>query len=154
MAVNPILAILGVLGFFEIADRLNKSRKEKKVFISFSMRDRGLREMFVGQMKHPDVDYRFKDQSVREPWSKAWKANCRERIQACDAVIILLTRNANEAKGVLWEAKCAVQENKPVCLVYNQNYKPVCLAIELQNIKKIAWTRENITKFLDDLTPI
>jgi len=116
------------------------------------MKDQGTREMFVGQMKHPDVDYRFQDRSVRKPWDKAWKTNCRKRIQDCDAVIILLTENSNEASGVLWEAKCAVEEKKPVRLVYaSRQHRPKKLAPEFIGIEIIEWTRLEIAEFIENL---
>jgi len=150
--MRPIFALAGILSLIFAVDRTLEKRKGKKVFISFAIKDQGTREMFVGQMNHPDVDYRFQDHSVRKPWDKAWKTNCRKRIQACDAVIILLTAHSNIASGVLWEAKCAVQEKKPVRLVYaSRKHKPKKLASEFSGIKIINWTRPEIAEFIESI---
>lgn len=150
--MRPLFALAGILSLIFAVDHTLEKRKGKKIFISFAMKDQGTREMFVGQMKHPDVKYQFKDHSVREPWDKAWKTNCRKRIQACDAVIILLTKNSNEASGVLWEAKCAVEEKKPIRLVYaSRKHRPKNLAPEFNGLQPINWTRPEITKFINSL---
>ena len=150
--MRPLLALAGIISLIFAVEHTRERRKGKKIFISFAMKDQGIREMFVGQMKHPDVDYRFQDRSVRKPWDKAWKTNCRKRIQACDAVVILLTKNSNKASGVLWEAKCAMQEKKPICLVYgSQKNRPKKIAPELKSIDIIDWTRQNIAEFIAKL---
>jgi len=151
--MRPLLALAGILSIIFVVDHNLEKRKGKKIFISFAMKDQGTREMFVGQMKHPDVDYRFQDRSVRKPWDNAWKTNCRKRIQACDAVIILLTKNSNEAGGVLWEAKCAVEEKKPVRLIYaSRKHRPKKLAPEFSDIEIIDWTRAEIAEFIESLS--
>ena len=146
--MHPLFAIASIVGSLFVIEKLS----EKKTFISFSMKDRGLRDLFVGQLKHPDVDYKFNDRSVKKPWEKAWKTQCRNRIKKCDGVIILVTKNTVEAKGVLWEANCALEEGIPTRILYGvKANKPRQLPEQLKKIPVLKWKRDVLAKFIGTL---
>ncbi|MEO1407012.1 MAG: hypothetical protein AAFV54_11050 [Pseudomonadota bacterium] len=48
------------------------------VFIGFAIEDKILRGFLVGQKKNARTVIEFTDYSVKQPWDKAWKTNCRE----------------------------------------------------------------------------
>lgn len=151
--MNPLFLIFGFIGVVHVIDKYIAQTKEKKIFVSFAIEDRALREMFVGQSKHSKVEYSFNDQSVREPWKRAWKTACRERIKKCDAVIILVTKNTYNAEGVIWEAKCALQEEKPTRLVYATRLnRPKKLSSELKCIPVMEWKRTDIADFINSIS--
>lgn len=147
-----IYSIIAIAGGFLIAKEIDQALTDKKLFISFAIEDQNLRDLFVGQLSNSKVEYRFNDLSVKEPWTKAWKTECRKRIKKCDGVIILLTKNTMHADGVHWEAKCAQQENVPIRVMYaTKHNRPKKLPKELSNIKFIKWKREAVSKFIQTL---
>lgn len=150
--MRALVFIATVVGSFFVLEKIDEVLNEKKIFISFSMKDRGLRDLFVGQLKHPDIQYKFNDRSVKKPWDKAWKTQCRERIKKCDAVIILVTNNTVEAEGVLWEAKCALAEGIPTKIIYAETKnKPRKLPSSLHGIPVLNWKRDALAKFINSI---
>ncbi len=89
-----------------------------RVFISFAMEDRVLRDFLVGQKKNSRNFIDFTDYSVKEPWSSQWKTNCRARIKGCAGMIGIITKNTPGADGQLWELKCATDEGVPLFLIH------------------------------------
>ncbi|MEH6560328.1 MAG: hypothetical protein V7713_02745, partial [Marinobacter sp.] len=74
---------------------------KKRIFISFAMEDKTLRDFLVGQAKNEKSPFEFVDMSVKKPWDSAWKTNCRMKIKGCDGVIIIVTKNTKNADGQL-----------------------------------------------------
>ncbi len=66
-----------------IVQRAGASRP-KRIFSSFAIEDRNLRDFLVGQARNERAPFEFTDMSVKEPWSSSWKTNCRTRIKGCD----------------------------------------------------------------------
>lgn len=54
-----------------------------RVFISFAIEDKTLRDFLVGQKRNARTPIEFTDYSVKEAWSSSWKTNCRQRINGC-----------------------------------------------------------------------
>lgn len=126
----------------------------KRIFISFAIEDKFLRDFLVGQKRNDNIAIDFIDYSVKEPWSTSWKTNCRVRIKSCNGVIGIITRNTPLADGQLWELKCAYEEAIPTLLIHGYadagkrlTIKPVEIAGKL--IKD--WSVDNISSFLKTL---
>jgi hypothetical protein len=125
---------------------------ENRIFISFAAEDKTYRDYLVEQAKEKKSSYTFVDISVKKPWDKAWKINCREKIKGCDGMIALVSANAEKARGQLWEVKCAKEESVPVCGIHvNANNKPAALPTEFSGIRVVNWTWDNISDFLTSL---
>jgi hypothetical protein len=122
-----------------------------RIFTSFAVEDKTVRDLFVGQAKHAKVPYEYVDMSVKEPWDSSWKTNCRVRIKGCDGVIVLITKNLNNAEGAIWEIECAKQENIPLIGVYMPNSGIHHQPEELYGINKVDWTWQNIAEFVNNL---
>ncbi len=90
---------------------------DRRIFISFAMEDKVLRDFLVGQKRNDNIDISFIDYSVKEPWSNSWKSNCRTRIQGCHGMIGIITKNTPAADGQLWELKVGYEEI-PVLLIH------------------------------------
>ncbi len=73
----------------------------KRIFTSFAMEDKWIRDIFVGQAKNERVTYELVDMSVKIPWQNSWKTKCRERIKSCSGMIVLITKNLKNAEGAL-----------------------------------------------------
>lgn len=144
------LLILAGVGFGLIKAKQHFSKK--KLFISFAIEDKKFRNLLVGQSKHPDTPFEFADMSVKQPWSRAWKTQCRERIKGCDGFVVIVSDNTYDADGVHWEVKCAEQENIPIMAMYIKNGKKTPkLPIEFNKFKIETWSWKNIETFVSGL---
>lgn len=125
-----------------------------RVFISFAIEDRSLRDLLVGQKRNANTPIEFTDYSVKEPWSSSWKTNCRQRINNCRGMIGIITTNTPRADGQLWELKCAIDQNMPLLLIHG--YRDP--AMQLSRLPSVIsgerinlWAQDNVVNFLDRL---
>jgi len=125
---------------------------KKRVFISFAIEDKNLRDLLVGQAKNEKSPFDFVDMSVKEPWDNKWKTRCRTKIKGCDGVLIIVTKNTKNADGQLWEVKCSKEEKIPRKGIWgNSDDKPKTLPDELTGVAVVNWTWTNIKNWLDTL---
>lgn len=124
----------------------------KRVFISFAAEDSKYRDFLVGQARNERSPFEFVDMSVKEPWDDAWKTRCRTKIKGCDGMVTLVSKKTAGADGQLWEIKCAREEGVPVRGVYtNNDDKPARLPKELDGVRIVNWTWDNIANFINSL---
>ncbi|MCT0016021.1 hypothetical protein EFE32_03960 [Lactococcus lactis subsp. lactis] len=93
----------------------------KRIFVSFAIEDKGLRDLLRGQARNNNSPFEFIDMSVKQPWDSEWKSKCRTRIKGCDGVISIITSNTKKAVGQIWEMNCAIDEGVPVLGIYGNN---------------------------------
>jgi len=125
---------------------------KNRIFISFAIEDKTLRDFLVGQARNEKSPFEFVDMSVKQPWDKAWKTNCRTMIKSCDGMLIIVTKNTKKAKGQLWEVTCAKEEGIPRCGIWGySDDKPTILPSELDRVRIVNWTWNNIKNWLDTL---
>jgi hypothetical protein len=128
--------------------------KLARVFISFAIEDKTLRDFLVGQKRNARNQIDFTDYSVKEPWSSSWKTNCRARIKGCKAMIGIITKNTPKADGQLWELKCAIEEGVPLLLIhgYSDSSKRLSsLPAVISGRRVNNWTQDMIVNFLERL---
>lgn len=126
--------------------------KKNRIFISFAIEDKTLRDFLVGQARNEKSPFEFVDMSVKKPWDSAWKTNCRTKIKGCDGMLIIVTKNTKNADGQLWEIKCAKEEGIPRRGIWgHSDDKPATLPSELNGVKIVNWTWANIKNWLDTL---
>lgn len=124
----------------------------KRVFISFAIEDEGLRDLLVGQARNENSPFEFVDMSVKEPWSSEWKTKCRTKIKGCHGMIAIVTSNTKKAAGQLWELNCAKEESIPRRGIWgHSDDKPTSLPEELDGVRIVNWTWDNIKSFIDSL---
>lgn len=127
---------------------------DERIFISFAIENKVLRDFLVGQKRNDNIDIDFTDYSVKEPWSNSWKTNCRTRIKGCHGVIGIITLDTPKADGQLWELKCAYEEKIPTLLIHGYSDSSKRLTAKPAEIsgKSIqTWSVENISAFLKGL---
>ncbi|GIN27214.1 MULTISPECIES: TIR domain-containing protein [Bacillus] len=125
---------------------------KKRVFISFAIEDKSLRDFLVGQARNENSPFEFVDMSVKKPWDSAWKTNCRTRIKGCDGVLAIVTKNTKKADGQLWEVKCAKEEGIPLRGVWGyRDEKPTSIPNELEGVRIVNWTWDNIANWIKSL---
>lgn len=123
-----------------------------RIFISFAIEDRFLRDALVQQGRDERSPFSFVDMSVKEPWDSAWKTNCRTKIKGCDGLIAIITKNTASATGQLWEIACAYEEGIPVYLIHgSSDNRPATLPTAISGKVVHSWTWANIKSFLDKL---
>lgn len=89
----------------------------KRAFISFDYDfDARLKDLLVGQSKHPDSPFEIADWSIKKA-SSGWKAEARRRIRASALVIVLCGRYTHLATGVSTELSITKEEGKPYFLL-------------------------------------
>ncbi|OCX50328.1 hypothetical protein BEL04_21305 [Mucilaginibacter sp. PPCGB 2223] len=124
----------------------------RRIFVAFAIEDWNHKILFTGHAKNARVPYEFVDMSVREPWDSQWKTNCRARIKSCSGVVILISPNLKNATGALWEAKCAIEENKPIIGVYINGGNAWHVPLEFWGkFKCYTWQYDHIKNFVESL---
>ena len=112
---------------------------KNRIFISFAIEDKTLRDLLLGQARNERTPFEFIDMSVKKPWDSSWKTNCRIKIKGCDGVLILVTKNTKnikDAEGQLWEIRCSKEEGIPSLGIWGySDDKPATLPTELDGIK-------------------
>ena len=124
--------------------------KEKIVFIAFAKEDEGIRNLFSGQKVHPKTPFKFTDMSVKRPYETAWKRKTRARIRRSDGVIVLISSSTRQARGQLWEIKCAREEGKPIRGFWiEKGFRTQPRAMGTSTCRN--WTWPNVASFIDSL---
>jgi len=119
-----------------------------RAFISFASEDARIRDLFIGQGKHPDTPWEIHDWSLHEPFSEEWKTQTRARIKQCHVVIQLVGPLTAQAEGAIWEVNCGLEEGKKAFGVWiskdNHGLIPSCF--KANNI--IDWTWDGVAKMI------
>lgn len=124
----------------------------KRVFISFSIEDKSLRDLLVGQAHNSLSPFEFTDMSVKEPWKNSWKTSCRSKIRGCLGMIAIITTNTKKAEGELWEIDCAQQEQIPILYIWgSSNHSIYDVPNEVPSYKIKNWSWNNISKWINKL---
>ena len=92
-------------------------RRGTRVFISFDFdHDLDLKNLLVGQSRHPDSPFFIDDWSIKYA-SKGWKSLVRDRIRRSDCVIVICGDHTHQAAGVKAEIAIAREERRPYYLL-------------------------------------
>lgn len=123
---------------------------EKIVFIAFAKENERARNLFSGQRLHTKTPFKFTDMSVKRPYDSAWKTKTRARIRRSDGVIVLISSATRQAKGQLWEIKCAREEGKPIRGFWiEKSFRTRPRAMGTIPIRN--WTWPNVATFVNSL---
>ena len=117
-------------------------------FVSFAAEDARIRDLFVGQGKHPDTQWEITDWSLHEPFTERWKTQTRPRIHRCNVVIMLVGLETHRAEGAIWEVACAQEKSIPTFGVWisktQRGPRPSCF----QSNNMIDWTWDGIAQMM------
>ena len=122
----------------------------KRAFISFDFdHDADLKNLLVGQSKHPDTDFEIVDMSIKEAIPN-WRERARTRIKGCDVVIVICGEYTYNAMGVAAELNIAREESIPYFLLWGRSEKactkpPSALAAD----KVYRWTWDNLKALIN-----
>ncbi|MEK6701936.1 MAG: TIR domain-containing protein [Planctomycetota bacterium] len=90
---------------------------KKKVFISFDIADRDVKQNLVTQASDPSCPFTFTDNSIQKSIPAQWVAEARRLIGDSDFVIVLCGDQTHQAKGVETELLIAKDLKKPYALI-------------------------------------
>jgi hypothetical protein len=118
------------------------------VFISFAFEDRQMRDLFVGQSRHPNTPWDISDYSAHEPFSERWKSQMRRRILRSSVVILLVGPHTHIAEGALWEVETGLELGIPAFGIWTRREErgPVPSCLRPENI--IDWSWESISHMI------
>ncbi|MBI5117931.1 TIR domain-containing protein [Candidatus Poribacteria bacterium] len=114
----------------------------KRAFISFDFdHDEDLRNLLVGQSKHPDSPFEIKDRSLKEPLTGDWKEKVRRRMDNVDLMIVICGEFTHTAVGVAAELTITREAKKPYFLLWGRNGKTCTKPTSALTADKIyEWT--------------
>lgn len=121
-----------------------------RVFISFDYdHDIDLKNLLVGQARHPDSPFEITDMSIKEAISKNWKENARRRIKSCDVVAVICGEYTNSASGVSAELKIAQEEGIPYFLLWGRTNEVCIKPVAAKSSDKVyRWTWDNLKSLI------
>jgi hypothetical protein len=122
----------------------------KRAFISFDYdNDARLKDLLVGQAKHPDTPFSIADWSIKEA-SPGWKNEARRRIRASDVLIVLCGHDTHNAVGVAHELRIAQEEGIDYFLLAGYNNGTSTRPTTAKSTDEIYnWTWENLKTLIN-----
>lgn len=117
----------------------------KRVFVSFDYDyDKALKDFLIGQARNPDSPFEVHDWSIKEP-SADWRKKARQRIRACDVVVVICGEHTHTAEGVAVELNITQEENIDYFLLKGYATKTCTKpATARAGDKMYNWTWENL----------
>jgi len=124
---------------------------KKRAFISFDFdHDEDLRNLLVGQSKHPDSPFDIYDRSVKEPMTGDWKEKVKRRIQNTDLTIVICGQSTNSAHGVAIELSITQELRHPYFLLWGRSDKTCVKPTSARPEDKIyKWTWDNLKALIE-----
>lgn len=118
----------------------------KRAFIGFDFdHDEDLRNLLVGQAKHPDTPFSFTDWSVKDHLRGDWKEKVRAKIRSTDLTIVICGEYTHMAPGVSIELNLTREEGHPYFLLWGRSDRPCTRpAAALPHDKVYQWTWDNL----------
>lgn len=89
----------------------------QRVFISFDVADRDVKQGLVAQASDPACPFDFIDHSLQNAVPSGWTEAARRLIGQADFVIVLCGDQTHQATGVETELQIAKELNKPYALI-------------------------------------
>jgi hypothetical protein len=113
--------------------------------------DSALRVLLFGQSKHPDTNFEMHNWSVKEPFpERVWKQRVREKIAACDLMVVICGEHTDTATGVVVELRIAQEEQKPYFLLKGYADKLCTRPPSAKFTDKLYnWTWDNLKLLVD-----
>jgi hypothetical protein len=123
---------------------------KKRVFVSFDYdNDARLKDLLVGQSKHPDSPFELADWSIKEHLTGDWKEKARNRIRSVDVVCVLCGEKTHTATGVAAELALAQEEKKEYFLLRGYSDKTCTKPTTAKPSDKMYnWTWDNLKKLI------
>ncbi|MBO9669068.1 MAG: TIR domain-containing protein [Sphingobium sp.] len=120
-----------------------------KLFVSFDFdHDSRLKDLFVGQAKHPDTPFELADWSIKEEISENWKKHARTRLRSVNCMAVLCGKNTHTARGIDAEIEIAREEKVPYFLLKGYSSETCTKPRAAANETMYNWTWDNVSALL------
>jgi hypothetical protein len=130
----------------------NDDQEKKKVFISYSMRNKAQVGLLRYQAENEDFDVEFTDTSLkRAVKGRSWKPVVGHKIQNSDVVICMVGDDTHSRTAVSWEIEYAYKHDITVIPVniHKDHSTKMPTEITYNNGKAISWNMEDIQYHID-----
>lgn len=133
-----------------------KSGSSRHVFISFDHEDLNDVNLLRGQAKNENVDLKFDDHSVTEPFDSTnadyIKRKIREKIDRCSVTLVYLSNKTASSRWVNWEIEESIKRGKGVVGVYKGEKAPanVPTAFRHNGCKAVKWEHASLMRAIED----
>jgi hypothetical protein len=116
-----------------------------RVFISFEMEDRWARDFLKQQSSRRAGGPSFVDFSVKDPYDRAWKTECRKQIARTRGTIVLIGSTTYASVAVAWEIEeTKRQSHRLLGMQINANKShPIPSGIKSSQV--IPWNLDKVT---------
>ncbi len=124
----------------------------RNVFISFHTADEMQVKLLRYQAKDDRFNFKFRDYSIKEPFSERWKTQCKERIKKCSFTICLIGEKTHSRPAVLWELEQSIRMGKKVIgvRIYQEANHKIPKPLKDHNCKIIDWNLGDIMEQLSE----
>ena len=124
----------------------------RNVFLSFTMEDMDLVNLFRGQAEGKHSSLVFHDYPVKEAFEYAWKTNVERLIRSCSVMICLIGETTHQSKAVDWEVRKSAELGKQILAVAIESPTPtVPLSLARLNVSPLPWDIDRIVGELDGI---
>ena len=114
------------------------------VFLSFSLGDEGLVNVFRGQAANRQ-SVLFHDYSIKEAFEPTWKMKAERLIRACSVTLCLIGKTTYRSKAVDWEIRKSTELGKTVRAVRIVPTVPgIPPALAELSVQPLPWDMERI----------
>src|ERR1700730_15658146 len=111
-------------GSLSSGQQRSKLMAKTRLFTSFDYdHDEDLRNLLIGQAKHPDTPFDIVDRSLKEPLTGDWKEKFRRRLSNVDQMVVICGEYTHLASGVAHEVRIAQEEGKTYFLLHGRSGK-------------------------------
>ncbi|MDV2503817.1 MAG: TIR domain-containing protein [bacterium] len=117
------------------------------VFLSFSMEDKKLVNLFRGQVQNERLPLNFRDHSIKEQFDRAWKTHCENKIRRCSRTVCLIGYKTYLSEAVDWELRKSVELGKGIIAVYLvDGNPPLPKVLREKGVRAVRWEMEEIMR--------
>jgi hypothetical protein len=122
----------------------------RNVFIGFEMEDHWARNLLATQARDQRFDLEFYDYSVKDPFERAWKTNCKARIALTSATLCLIGQTTWRSEAVDWEIRASLDMGHKVIgvRIHRDRSDPIPVALNNFLTPILPWDMSQIDSAL------
>lgn len=121
-----------------------------RLFVACAPSDLKYAELIVAKARHDKLPIIFDSFGEGRSTDATWQLECRRRIRACRALVLLLSPRTRASPRAVWQVQCARALNVPVVAIsvaFGGDVDPLC-DIELDGQSLVGWKWKAITATL------